>query len=331
MRRREFIRLASSAAIAWPLAARAQQQQQQQQTRKVHRVGVLFAGSGQGSVPDEAFRSGLHERGYVEGQNIIVEFRTAAGKYEDLPRLATELVALNPDAIFAPAEAALRACLQLSHTIPIVISAVEFDPVEVGLINSIARPGGNVTGVIFNQVESCGKRVERLKEAIPSLSHVAVFVESGGRFQLDETERAARSLGLTLRTFDLRGPPDFETAFGAALHERLEGLIVLVSPATYAQRAKIASLAMQNRLPAIAPFSEFVDDGGLLSYGANFANMFHDAAAHYVDRILRGARLVDLPIEQPTKFEFCINLRTARALRLTVPSHLLAIADRVIE
>jgi putative ABC transport system substrate-binding protein len=324
VKRREFIGFVCG-AVAWPVAARAQQ------TVKVYRVGVLFAGSGEGSVPDEAFRSGLYERGYIEGQNIIVEFRTAAGKYEDLPRLATELVALNPDVIFAPAEAALRACLQASHTIPIVIAAAEFDPVEAGLIASIARPKGNVTGVIFNQVESSGKRVERLKEAIPSLSRVAVFVESGGKFQLDETERAARSLGLTLRTFDFRGPLDFEAAFGTALHERLEGLIVLVSPGMYAQRAKIASLAMQNRLPAIAPFSEFVDDGGLLSYGASFAGMFHYAAAHYVDRILRGARLADLPIEQPTKFEFSINLKTARALRLTVPPHVLAIADRVIE
>jgi len=325
MRRREFITLLGGAAAAWPLAAHAQQ------TGKVHRVGILFAGSGEGSVPDQAFRSGLRERGYIEGQNIIVEFRTAGGKYDDLPRLATELVALNPDVIFAPAEAALRACLQVSHTIPIVIAAVEFDPVEVGLITSIARPGGNVTGVIFNQVESSGKRVERLKEAVPGLSRVAAFVESGGKFQLHETERAARSLGVILRIIDLRAPPDFDKAFEAVLHERVGGLIVLVSPATYAHRAKIASLAIENRLPAIAPFSEFVEEGGLLSYGASFARMFHDAAAHYVDRILRGARLADLPIEQPTKFEFSINLKTARTLGLTVPPHVLAIADRVIE
>jgi putative ABC transport system substrate-binding protein len=152
-----------------------------------------------------------------------------------------------------------------------------------------------------------------------------------GGSRLSQRKSIVRSLGLTLRTIDLRSPPDFDTAFGAALHERLEGLIVLVSPATYAHRAKIASLAIQNRLPAIAPFSEFVEDGGLLSYGASFARMFHDAAVHYVDRILRGARLADLPIEQPTKFEFSINLKAARALRLTVPPHVLAIADRVIE
>jgi putative tryptophan/tyrosine transport system substrate-binding protein len=180
-------------------------------------------------------------------------------------------------------------------------------------------------------VESCGKRVERLEEAILGLSRVAVFVESGGKFQLDETARAARLLGLTLSTFDLRGPPDFDTAFEAALHERLEGLIVLVSPATYAHRAKIASLAMQNRLPAIAPFSEFTEDGGLLSYGASFATMFHSAAVQYVDRILRGARPADLPLEQPTRFELSINLKTAKALALTIPPSLLVGADHLIE
>ena len=208
---------------------------------------------------------------------------------------------------------------------------MEFDPVEVGLITSIARPGGNVTGVIFNQVESSGKRVERLKEAVPGLSRVAAFVESGGKFQLHETERAARSLGVILRIIELGAPPDFDKAFEAVLHERVGGLIVLVSPATYAHRAKIASLAIENRLPAIAPFSEFVEEGGLLSYGASFARMFHNAGAHYVDRILRGARLADLPIEQPTKFEFSSNLKTARTLGLTVPPHVLAIADEVIE
>jgi putative tryptophan/tyrosine transport system substrate-binding protein len=322
MRRREFIAWIGGGTLAWPLAAGAQ---------KVHRVGVLFTASGEGSVPDQAFRSGLRERGYVEGQNITFEFRTAAGKYDDLPRLATELVALNLDVIFAPAEAALRACLQVAHTIPIVIAAAEYDPVEVGLITSIARPGGKVTGVIFSQVETSAKRVELLKEVAPAISRVAVFVEAGGKFQLQEVERAARSLGIALRIFDLRGPVDIDTAFEAALHEQAGGLVVLVSPVTYANRAKIASLAIQNRFPAIAPFGEFTDDGGLLSYGASLATMFHYVAAHYVARILQGTQLADLPIEQPTKLEFSINLRTARAIGLTVPPHVLAIADRVIE
>ena len=324
LNRRDFITLLGS-AVVWPLAARAQQ------TGKVHRVGVLFAGSVEGSVPDQAFRAGLRERGYTEGQNIIVEFRSAAGTYDDLPRLATELVALNLDVIFAPAEAALRACLQASRAIPIVIAAVEYDPVEVGLITSIARPGANVTGVIFNQVETSGKRVELLKEAVPGLSRAAVFIETGGKFQLREVERAAQSLGVILSVIDLSTLPDFDKAFEVALNDRAGALIVLVSPATYAHRAKIASLATKNLLPAIAPFSEFSEDGGLLSYGASFRTMFHYAAAHYVDRILRGEKLADLPIEQPTKFEFSINRKTARALGLIVPPHVLAIADRVIE
>jgi putative ABC transport system substrate-binding protein len=193
------------------------------------------------------------------------------------------------------------------------------------------RPGGNVTGVIFSQVQTSGKRVELLKEAAPGISRVAAFVETGGKFQLDETERAARSLGITLRIIDLRGPADFDRGFEVALHERVGGLIVLVSPATFAFRAKIASLAIQNRLPTIAPFGEFTEDGGLLSYGASLATMFRYVAANYVDRILRGAKLADLPIEQPTKLELCINLKTARAIGLTVPPHMLAIADRVIE
>ena len=323
--RREFITLLGGAAASWPLAARGQQ------PGKLHRVGVLFASSVEGSVPDQAFRAGLRERGYIAGQNIIIEFRSAAGKLDDLPRLAAELAALNLDAIFCSAEAALRACLHVSRTIPVVIAAVEYDPVEVGLIASIARPEGNVTGVIFSQVETSGKRIELLEETVPGLSRVAAFVETGGRFQLHETERAARSLGVILRTIDLGAPPDFDKAFEAALHDRAEALVVLVSSVTYAHRAKIAGLAIENRLPAIAPFNEFVDDGGLLSYGASLATMFHYAAAHYVDRILRGAKHADLPIEQPTKFEFSVNLKTARALGLTVPPHVLAIADRVID
>jgi putative tryptophan/tyrosine transport system substrate-binding protein len=325
MRRRDFLTLLGVAAAARSRAARAQQ------PGKMHRVGVLFAGSGQGSVPDEAFRSGLRERGYTEGQNIIVEFRSAAGNYNDLPRLATELAALNLDVIFAPAEAALRACLQATRTVPIVIAAAEYDPIEVGLITSIARPRGNVTGVIFNQVETSGKRVELLKEAVPGLSRVAIFVETGGKFQLHEAERAAQSLGITLKIIELSDPPDFSNAFDSALNERAGAVIILVTPATYAQRAKIASLAIKSRVPAIAPFGEFVEDGGLLSYGASFATMFHYAAAHYVDRILRGARPADLPLEQPTRFELSINLKTAKALALTMPPSLLVAADHLVE
>jgi ABC-type uncharacterized transport system substrate-binding protein len=233
-----------------------------------------------------------------------------------------ELVGLGVDVIFAPAEAALRASLQASRTVPIVMAAVEYDPIDLGLVTSIARPGGNVTGVIFNQVETSGKRVELLKDAVPGLARVAVLIESGGKFQLGETERAARSLGISFRIIELGVPPDFDRVFKAALNEQAGAIIVLVSPATYAQRATIASLAIKNQIPAIAPFSEFAEAGGLLSYGASFASMFH-YAAYYVDRILRGTSPAELPIEQPTRFELCINLKTARALGLTIAHSLL--------
>jgi putative tryptophan/tyrosine transport system substrate-binding protein len=325
MRRREFFTLVAGVAVAWPQAATSQQ------TGKVYRVGVLFVGSKQGSVPDVAFRSGLRERGYIEGQNIVVEFRTASGQYNALPGLAAELVALNLDVIFAPAEAALRACLQASRTVPVVIAAAEYDPVDVALVASIARPGGNITGVFFRQVETSGKRVELLKQAVPELSRVAIFVETGGKFQLDETERAAQSLGITFSIIELSAPPDFDKAFEAARNEQVGGLIVLVSPVTYAHRAKIADLAIKNRLAAIAPFNEFAEEGGLLSYGVSFATLFHYAAAHYVDRILRGARPADLPIEQPGSFELSINLKTAKALGLTIPPSFLVGADHLVE
>jgi putative ABC transport system substrate-binding protein len=294
-------------------------------------VGVLFVGSEQGSVPDRAFRSGLRERGYIEGQNVIVEFRTAAGKLDAVPGLATELVALNPDVIFAPAEAALRACVQASRTIPIVMAAAEYDPVEAGIVTSIAHPGNNITGVFFRQVETSGKRVELLKEAVPELSRVAIFVEAGGKFQLDETQRAAQSLGITIGIIELNTPPLFDRIFETLVNERVGALIVLVSPVTYAQRATIASLAINNRLPSIAPFSEFADEGGLLSYGASFATLFRYAATQYVDQILQGARPGDLPIEQPGKFELSINITTAKALGIAIPPSLLVRADHLVE
>jgi putative tryptophan/tyrosine transport system substrate-binding protein len=323
--RRKFLAtLLGGAAAAWPQAATAQD------TGKVRRVGVLFAGSGRGSVPDEAFRSGLRERGYIEGKNVAIEFRTAAGKYDDLSALAAELVGLKVDVIFAPAEAALRASQQASLTVPIVIAAIEYDPVDLGLVTSIARPGGNVTGVIFSQLETSGKRVELLKEVVPGLTRVAILIESGGKFQLDQTERAARSLGIEFRIIEQSVPPNFDTAFETALNERAGAIIVLVSPATYAQRATIASLAIKHRVPTIAPFSEFAEAGGLLSYGASFASMFH-YAAYYVDRILRGTSPADLPMEQPTRFELCVNLKTAKALGLTIPPPLLVGADHLFE
>jgi putative tryptophan/tyrosine transport system substrate-binding protein len=260
----------------------------------------------------------------------VIEFRTAAGKYDGLPGLAPELAAMKVDVIFAPAEAALRASQQASSTIPIVIAAIEYDPVDLGLVTSIARPGQNVTGVSFNQLETSGKRVELLKETVPGLTRVAILIESGGKFQLDQTERAARSLGIDFRIIEQSAPPNFDTAFETALNEKAGAIILLVLPAIYAQRALIASLAIRHRVPTIAPFSEFAEAGGLLSYGASFASMFR-YAAFYVGRILRGASPADLPMEQPTTFELCVNLKTAKALGLTIPPSLLVGADHLFE
>lgn len=328
MKRREFISFLGS-SCAWPRALHAQQA-----SGRMYRVGVLFAGSGVGSVPDEAFRRGLRARGYVEGQNLSVEFRTAAFKYDQLPNLATELVAMKVDVIFAPAEPAIRATLEATRSLPIIMAAIDYDPIEAGLVTNIGRPTGNVTGVYFNQQETSGKRVQLLKEALPSLSRIAALIDPrsnpAGKFQLDETGRAARALGMNFRILELSTPPDLDKAFDIALTERIEGLVVLVSPTTYAQRAKIAGLAKQHRIPAIAPFSEFAEVGGLMSYGASIAGMFIYAAS-YVDRILKGATPADLPVEQPKSFDLSINLETAKALGLTMPHSLLLRADNIIE
>ena len=264
------------------VARRSRGRPEYMHNERQHSVGVLFAGSGRGSVPDEAFRSGLRARGYIEEQNIRVEFRSAEGKYDRLPSLAAELVALKVGVIFAPAETAIRAALTVTSTVPIIMAAIEYDPIEAGLVTNIGRPTGNVTGVFFRQQETSGKRVQLLKEAVPTLSRVGALIESGGKFQLDDTERAAHALGMDLRLLELGVPPDFERAFDVAVRERIGAIIVLVSPATYAQRDTIAGLATKHRLPAIAPFSEFAEVGGLMSYGASFATMFHYAASYAV-------------------------------------------------
>jgi putative tryptophan/tyrosine transport system substrate-binding protein len=324
LKRREFMSLIGGALLAPPKVATARQ------TEKLRRVGVLFARSGRGSVPDEAFRSGLRERGYIEGKNVAIEFRTAAGRYHDLPGLATELVSTKMDVIFAPVEAALRASLQASRIVPIVIAAIGYDPFELGLVTSIARSGQNVTGVIFSQQETGGKRVQLLKEAVPRLAHVAVLMESGGNFRLDEMQRAAHSLGISLRAMTQSAPLDFDEALKSTRNERVEAIILSATPATYAQRATIARLAKRSLVPTIAPFTEFAEAGGLLAYGTSISSMFHYAAS-YVDRILRGTSPADLPMEQPPHLELCVNVTTAKVLGLAIPKSLLFGADHLFD
>ena len=332
-KRREFITLLGGAAAAWPLAARAQQP-----TSKVFRVGFMVTGSlrspEQRSMTD-AFRQGLRERGYLEGQNIVIEYRAAEGKIERFTELAAELVDLHPDLIVASNTPAARAARQATTTIPIVV-AVMGDPVSDGLVASLARPAGNVTGMTFLGPELANKRLELLKQALPAMSRVAALWHPGayGKSTMTEMmgkmEAAAATLLVRLQPVEVRGPAEFDGAFLAMARERADALIVLPSPMLFSERRQIVDLATQNRLPSIAMAREFVELGGLMSYGASLPDLFRRAGG-YVDKILKGARPADLPVQQPTEFELVINLKTAKTLGLEVPPTLLARADEVIE
>jgi putative ABC transport system substrate-binding protein len=281
----------------------------------------------------DAFRQGLRELGYVEGQNIAIDFRNAEGRLERLPDLAAELVRVNVDVIVAAPEACIQAAKQATSTIPVVMAASE-DPVGRGFVASLARPGGNVTGLSSLQPALVGKQVELLKEMVPKLSRVAALWDMDTPSQpvfMRETEVAARALGLQVQALPLRGPkPDFESAFRAATSSRAGALSVVSGPLLLAHRAAVVDLAARSRLPAIYNRREYVDAGGLISYGPNLPAM-HRRAAAYVDRILKGAKPRDLPVEQPTKFELIINGKTAKALGLTIPPSLLLRADQIIE
>ncbi|MBI2554481.1 MAG: ABC transporter substrate-binding protein [Candidatus Rokubacteria bacterium] len=311
--------------LAAPLAARAQQ------AGRVPRIGFLTTGAS--PVPWEAFRQGLRDLGYVEGQNIVIERRSAAGKVERLPDLAVDLVGLKVDVIVAPDPPAAGAAKNATKTIPVVVRTSD-DPVAMGLVASLARPGGNITGLTSLWGELSGKRLELLKEVVPRISRVAVLwnpAHPGAILALRETEVAARSLGLQLQSLEVRGPnPDFEGAFGAAARERAGALITLRNPLIVRHRTRIVNLAAKSRLPAMYDEREFVEAGGLTSYGANLSDLNRRAAV-YVDKILKGAKPADLPVEQPTKFELVINRKTAKALGLTIPQSILIRADEVIQ
>jgi putative ABC transport system substrate-binding protein len=300
-----------------------------QPTGKVPRIGVLR----QGSPPDplvEGLRQGLRELGYVEGRNVSIEYRWAEGRDERLPDLAADLVRLRVDVIVASGNGA-RVAKRATTTIPIVMP-VAADPVGAGLVASLARPGGNVTGFAFQSEELFGKWVELLKEALPGMARLAVLshppTEAG---QLRVIEAAARSVGVRLHTLKVQRPDDLGPAFGEGRKDRAEALIILASPFFFAHRARLVELAAKHRLPAMYFQREFVvGSGGLMSYGPNLSELFRRAAT-FVDRILKGARPADLPVEQPTRFELLINMKAAKALGLTIPPSLLARADEVIQ
>ena len=283
----------------------------------------------------DAFRLGLTELGYIEGRNIAIEYRAADGKIERLPGLATELVGLKVDLIVALATPAGRAAQQATTTIPIVVTAMG-DPVRDGLVASLARPGGNITGTTFLGPELVPKRLSFLRELLPTISRVAVLWHPGAfseptiREMLNEVAQAARTLGVQLQLVEVRSADEFDHAFTTMVGARAEALFQFPSTLFFNERRRIVDLAARHRLPAMFNAREFVQLGGLIAYGANLAELNWRAAA-YVDRILKGAKPFDLPIEQPTKFELFINLKTAKALGLAVPDRLLVGADEVIE
>jgi putative ABC transport system substrate-binding protein len=316
--------------MAVPLAAEAQQ------AAKIARIGYL-AGASLSASPhlEEAFRQGLRDLGYVEGGNVVIEYRDAAGKPERFPALAAELVALKVDIIVAPTTLTAVAAKQTTKALPIVFVTAG-DPVGSGLVTSLARPGGNVTGLSILAPELVGKRLGLLTQAVPGVSRVAVLRQPGAmgeRMDKDmqqEADLAARALGVRLHLVEARGPADFDRAFSDISRARAGALTVLGSTMFANERRRLVDLAAKNRLPAVYTLREYVDAGGLMAYGPNAADMYRRAAT-YVDKILKGAKPADLPVQQPTKFELVINLKAAKALGLTIPPSLLERADQVIE
>jgi putative ABC transport system substrate-binding protein len=328
MDRRRFVLTSLAGVFALPITAAAQQ------TDQMRRIGHLGGASAAAIAPWlQALRSALGELGWRDGQNITIESRFAEGKFERLPELAAELVRIPVDVIIAGTTLAAQAARQATSTIPIVTTVVG-DPIGSGLVGSLAHPGGNVTGLtLFAGPGIVGKYFEFLKEAMPGLSRMAVLWNPTQVVHpplVREAGTVARPLRYDLRLVEAKSPTDFDAAFATMNRERVEALVVLADPMFFQQRARLAALAERNRLPAIYGLRDHVDAGGLMAYGANIHHLYRRAAV-YVDRIFKGARPADLPVEQPTMFDLVINLKTAKALGLTIPPSLLLRAERVIE
>jgi putative ABC transport system substrate-binding protein len=325
MRRREFIAMLGGAAAAWPLAARAQQ------AGKVYRIGILEPiPVAQSAANHAALRKGLRELGYVEGRNLIIEFRSSDGRAERFPDLAAELVRLPVDLLVTRGTPAATAARNATNTIPVVMATIG-DPLAV--VASLAHPGGNVTGMGDFIIDLTGKHIELVKRLVPSLSRVAYLDNmnnSGVPAQWEETKTAARALGLEIELLDMRKEEDLGRLFEAAVQHHVDALIVGADGIVLTHRRAIIDLAARNRLPALYQFRELVEIGGLISYGANRPDLYFRAAS-FIDKIFKGAKPAELPIEQPTKLELVINLKTAKALGLSVPQSLLLSADEVIE
>jgi putative ABC transport system substrate-binding protein len=307
---------------------------QAQQAARIPRIGILIAASTSFySARVEALRQRLRELGYVEGKNIVIEYRYAEGKLERLPDLAAELVRLKVDVIVtAPTQAALAA-KKASATIPIVFTDIASDPAGIGLVSSLARPGGNITGLNVMAADLDGKRLELLKESFPKVSRVALLWQPGGmrgNLTLTEMEAAAKALGLKLQSLPVRSFDDFEGAFARAKRDGAQALITTPNPVINTQQRQVLDFAAKNRLPAMYQTSEWVEAGGLMSYAPNFTHLWR-RATDFVDKILKGAKPADLPVEQPTKFEFLVNLKTAKQIGVTIPPNVLARADKLIK
>ena len=327
MRRRDFVALLGSGAVAWPLATHGQQ------AGKVIRIGFIGASLNSSAMAAQyqAFLKELHELGFSEGRNIVVDYRRL-----DDPRgpfaVAAELMRLQVDLIVATGpEVALQAVVGASRSIPIVILAVQYDPIERGYVSSLARPGGNITGVFYRQPELAAKQLELLTQTFPEKSRLAVLYDTNSADQLSAAEEAARSMPLELRPLKLEKPPyDFGAAFQTMAQGGAQMVLVLSSPFFVERRPEVAALAIEHRLPTMFVFKSYVESGGLMSYGFEQLAMYRRIGL-YVAKILNGTKPADLPVEQPTRFELVVNLKTAKALGLELPPSLLARADEVIE
>lgn len=324
MKRREFITLIGGAAVGWPIVGRAQQ------PNRIPRVGVLASASATSPI-EYAFRQGLRDLGYVEGQNVVLEYKDAAGRTDTLPQLAAELIAAKVDVIFASGSEATSVVRSQTKSIPVVMTST--NPVGLGFVASLARPGGNITGLSILGPEVSAKRLELLKDLIPGIAKVAACWnpnDPSARFSLKETEAAGEALMVKLQILETRDVGAFDGAFQAAAKENARAVILLPAPLMTRNAGQIASLAIKYRLPSLFYSGDAAKAGGLISYGASLIDIYR-RAAYFVDRVLKGANPADLPVEQPTKFELVINLKTAKALDLTIPPTLLARADEVIE
>ena len=329
MKRRDFIAAIGGAAAVWPFAVRAQQP-------AMPVIGYLGVGSSDTEVSLAAFRQGLSEAGYAEGQSMTIHYRWAEGNPERFPALAAELAMLKVHVIVtAGGTLAAIAAKRATATIPIVFTAVG-DPVEEGLVANLARPGGNVTGFSVTLPDLIGKFLELIKEAVPGASRVALLLKPDAmpdrarEVRLQEADASARALGVKLQVFEARGREDFSGVFSDISKARADALVVWPTPLFQLERRRLSDLAAEHRLPAVFPYRNYVEAGGLMSYGPNPPDLSRRAAI-YVGKILKGTKPSDLPVEQPTKFELVINLKTAKALGISVPASLLARADEVIE